>query len=116
MTWLKQNWLVLILMCLMLVMIFTKVPQNTELKQYQIDELKTAMKETLLKEFDSLSKVVQIEIPLPNDSLQQVAIDLNKKIINEIRKNNLARIDTISTGELRDIFAGYRKEYDNSTH
>lgn len=111
MTWLKQNWISLILMALILVLIFTRKQPTSELKQYQIDQLKAEMKNVLIHEFDSLRKSVQVEIPMPNDSLQQVSVDLNKKIIYELRKKRMDAIDTISSAELRSIFSELARQH-----
>lgn len=107
------------LVVVVLYFVFQKRNDTATVTNFQLDQLRTEMKEQLQREHDSIVTLLSSPVEIDNsksDSLQQVAIDLNNKTLYELRKKNNARIDTVSGTELRSIFAEYRRQYDMSTH
>ncbi len=123
MNYIKTNYKFLIVLVLlvtgMLILIFQKHNDPTAVIKFQIEEVTKEMKDVILHEFDSLQKVVSSPIPVDfshADSLQQIALDLNSKIIYELRKKNERRLDTISSDELKSIFAEFSRQHPMPAH
>ncbi len=115
---LKNNWKFLLILVLLvvgiLIMIFQKHDDPGAVIKFQIGELKKELKETILVEFDSIQKVISVPIPTDfshADSLQQETIDLNNKIVYELRKKNERRIDTVPASDLKSIFEEYGRQH-----
>ncbi len=123
MKFIKTNWRFVLILAMLtsgiLIMIFQKHDDPGAVVKFQIEELKKEMKDVILYEFDSLKNAVSSPIPVDfshSDSLQQIALDLNSKIIYELRKKNEAHIDTISGAELKSIFAEYFRQHPMPAH
>lgn len=123
MTFLKTNWLTLLVLVVLIVFILVEVfHKNNDpaaVVKSQMEALRKEMKDVILHEFDSIQKVVASPIPLDyqhSDSLQQIAIDLNNKTLYELRKKNERRLDTISAADLKSIFAEYGRQHPMSSN
>lgn len=96
------------LVVVVLYFVFQKREDPGAVIKYQIDQLKAEMKQQLQREHDSLVNLVTKPIEEDKtDSLTQVAIDLNKRTLYELKKKNAARIDTVGSDELQRTYAGY---------
>jgi len=118
MSYLKDRlptFLVGVLVAALFVVVLRKKSDNSAvtLTDFQMNQLKSAMKSTMV-EFDSINKVNAVVIPTDfkhSDSLQQINLDLNNKIVYELQKKNELRLDTVSSDELKRIFAEYGKQH-----
>lgn len=115
--WLKDQLPTLIVGALVVVVLFLlfkkKEDAGADVKA-QMDQLKTEMKGVILHEFDSLRNQIAVPITDNNahaDSLADIEHAENNKILYAIKKKNEARIDTVSSVELRSIFSEYARQH-----
>lgn len=113
MTWLKNNWLVLLLLIAVVILILVYVFKknsggNDALNQYLHDQVVLDNKR-LAHENDSLKKVVVIPVKKDsNDSLYKKILEANNKIFNELSKKDYSPVDSFGSPDIKSYFSGLR--------